>query len=269
MGQQVNISGGAIAGIDKFETVVGAGARFRGHMTGKRQGLSKRFELEWVPGNYGIPSANADLVSATEATNITCDRDFEILGTNATTDDALVYVEGGVQLVTSGSDGDSCILVPHLDANQTAWQKVTWGTDQEVEWEALIETGAAITTSIIWAGLKLTNTSVAVTDDDQLYFRYENGVNSGKWQAISTSSGTDSISDAGVAAVVLATKYHLKITVDDARVARFYINDVLVKTTSAMDAADLKPYIGVEEDGASSARTLYVYGQSISRSPGA
>lgn len=265
---QVNIQGGSIVGLSKLETVVAGHTHLRGRVTGK-SGLSKRYELEWVPGVYGIPSANADILSATEATNITCDRNFEILGTNATTDDSLMYAEGGIKLVTSGADGDQCILVPHLDANQTAWEQVTWGTDQETEWECWIETGAAITTSIIWAGLKLTNTSTTSTDANQIFFRYEDDVNSGKWQAISSISGTDDAADAGVAAVVLGTKYHLKITIDDQRIGRMYIDDVLVKTTEALTAVDLKPYVGVEEDGASSAMTLYVYGMSISRDPGA
>ena len=269
MGAQVNISGGSILGLDKLETVVAGHTHLRGRVTGKRTGLSKRYELEYIPGVYGIPSINADILSTTEATNITADRNFEILGTNATTDDATIYAEGGIKLATSGADGDQCILVPHIDANLTAWDDVTWGTDQETEWEAFIETGAAITTCVIWAGLKLTNTSVTATDDDQVFFRYENDVNSGKWEAVSSIGGTDDAADAGVAAVVLATQYHFKITIDDQRIARMYINDVLVKTTAALTATDLKPYIGVEEDGASSARHVYVYGQSISRDPGA
>lgn len=264
---QVNIQGGAIAGLSKLETLAGGHSHMRGRQTGI--GLPKRYELVWVPGVYGIPSANADILSATEATNITCDRNFEILGTNATTDDALIYAEGGIEMKTSGADGDECILVPHVDANQSAWFKVTWGTDQEVEWECVIQTAAAITNEIIWAGLKLTNTEVTATDVDQVMFRYENGVNSGKWQAVSSIAGVDSADDAGVAAVAEETTYHLKITIDSVRIARFYIDDVLVKTTAALTSTDLIPYIGVANDGSGAVKSLRVFGQAISRKFGA
>ena len=264
---QVNIQGGVIQGLDKLETVVAGHTHLRGRRTGI--GLSKRFELVWVPGLYGIPSVNADILSATEATNITCDRNFEILGVNATTDDALMYAEGGIEMKTSGADGDECILVPHLDANQSAWEQVTWGTDKEVEWECLLETAAAITNEIIWAGLKLTNTEVKATDADQVFFRYENGVNSGKWETVISIGGTDTVADSGVAAVAVSTKYHLKITIDTLRVARFYIDDVLVATSTALtDTTDFKPYIGVANDGTGAVKSLRVFGQAISRVAG-
>lgn len=264
---QVNVQGGTVQGLDKLETKVGGHTHLRGRVTGA--GLSKRYELTWVPGVYGIPSVNADILSATEATNITVDRNFEILGNNATTDDALIYAEGGIELKSSGADGDECILVPHLDANQSAWAGVTWGTDKEVEWEAFIEIGAAVTNFIVWAGLKLTNTEVKATDADQVYFRVEDGVNSGKWETVISIGGTDTVSDSGVAAVTADTKYHLKITIDTLRIARFYINDVLVKTSTALtDTIDLKPYIGVAEDGGSAARSVRIYGQAISRIAG-
>lgn len=264
---QVNIQGGVIQGLDKLETKVAGHTHLRGRRTGI--GMSKRFELSWVPGLYGIPSINADILSATEATNITADRNFEILGGNATTDDALVNAEGGITMSTSGADGDACILVPHLDANQSAWNLVTWGTDKEVEWECWINSGANITDAIIWAGLKLTNTPVKATDADQVYFRFEDDVNSGKWETVFSIGGTDTVADAGIAAVVVSTQYHLKITIDTLRIARMYINDVLVATSTALtDVIDFKPYIGVEADGAAAVKTLDIYGQAISRVAG-
>jgi len=264
---QVNIQGGTVEGLDKLETKVAGHTHLRGRVTGI--GLPKRFELRWDGGRFGIPSANADILSAVEATNITCDRDFEILGVNATTDDALIYVEGGIEMKTSGADGDECILVPHLDANQTAWNLVTWGTDKEVEWECFIESGGAVTNFIFWAGLKLTNTEVKATDADQVYFRVENGVNSGKWETIYSIGGTDTVADSGVAAVTAGTKYHLKITIDTLRIARFYIDDVLVATSTALtDTTDLKPYIGVANDGTGAVKALRVYSQAISRIAG-
>lgn len=264
---QVNINGGTIEGLDKLETLVGGHTHLRGRRTGI--GLSKRYELSWTPGVFGIPSLNADIVSATEATNITCDPLFEILGDGVAADDALVYVEGGIEMTTNGTNGNECILVPHLIANMSAWEKVTWGTDKEVEWECFIETAGTITDYIVWVGLKLTMTEVVATDANQVFFRIEDGVNSGAWQTIYSIGDVDTVTDAGLPAVTADTKYHLKITIDDQRIARFYINDILVQTSTALtDTTDLKPYIGVAEDGSGSARSVRVYGQSISRVAG-
>lgn len=265
---QVNIQGGAIAGIDKLETKVAGHTHLRGRVTGK-VGISKRYELEYTPGVYGIPSALSDTTSSTEATNITCDRNFILTGTNAVTDDVLINAEGGITMSTRGADGDATILTPHTLTSISAWNTVTWGTDKEVEWECWIRTGSNITNAIIWAGLKKTSTPVVITDTDQVFFRYEDDVNSALWEAVSSIGGTDSQDDAAVAAVATSTQYHLKITIDDGRIARMYINDVLVKTTGQLDdTVDFKPYIGVEADGASDVKTLDVYGQAISRKAG-
>ncbi len=262
---QVNIQGGRVQGISVLETLKTGVVRMFGRNTGLRT-LSKRFELLWIAGIYGIPSINADILSATEATNITADRDFEIVGGNATTDDASHYAEGGITMTTSGADGDEIILAPHLDANQTAWEKTTWGTDKEVEWEAHIQMGGSVASCAVWAGLKLTNIDLVATDDDQAFFRYESGLNGARWEAVWSIAGTDVKTDTGSAAVLLDDIYHLKITIDSDRIARFYIDSKLVATTTALtDTKDRKPYIGVGERGASAAKVVRIFGQAISR----
>ncbi len=232
------------------------------------EGMSDRFRLEWVAGQRGKPGMNADIADSAEfATLVVTDPDFEILGTGSSNDDVTFYAEGGIVLETDGSDGDEEILLPHLTANQSAWEQVTWGTDNEVRWESNIRTGDSIEMSIIWAGLKLTNTEVMVTDDDQLYFRYESDVNTGEWQAITTvNGGGDDAEDTDVA-VAIDTNYHLVIEIDNTGIASFYIDGALVETggTFAGNHADLIPYIGVAEDGASAARSLVIRGQVISR----
>lgn len=230
--------------------------------------LPRRFELKWVAGQRGKPGINGDIQSATEATRMIADPDFEVLGTNASSDDVTFYAEGGIKVETDGADGDEVIIAPHLDANQTAWTQVTWGTDKQVVWECHIKSGSAITNCIIWAGLKLTNTEVTATDDDQAFFRYENGVNSGKWQAISSIGGTDDAADTGVTALA-DTEYHLKIVIGTDRTAQFYLNGALVETSAALtDATDLIPYIGIATDGAAEAKHMYIFGQSIGRAIG-
>jgi hypothetical protein len=226
--------------------------------------LSRRYELRWVAGQRGKPSLNADIQNSAEATRMIADPDFEVLGTNASSDDVTFNAEGGVTFTTDGADGDGVILLPHLDANQSAWTQVTWGSDKQVEWECFIKTGASVADVVIYAGLKLTNTNVVATDADQAFFRYED---SGNWDAVYSVGGTDSEDDTGVA-VAASTQYHLRIVIDSDRVPRFYINEVLVVTGDALtNAIDFIPYIGVVA-GAAAAKTLDVYGQAISRDVG-
>lgn len=233
------------------------------NMAGDRYELVERFER--------APKVNADILSATEATRMIANPNFELLGVNAVSGSSLLHVEGGVRLTTAGADGDGCIILPHLDANQSAWNVTTWGTDKSVRWECVIRTGSAaqIDNCIIWAGLKLTNTDVVATDADQVYFRYENGVTSGNWVAVSSIGGSDDAHDTGLA-VAATTTYHLVIEIDSSRVARFYINGTLYETSAALtDTTDLIPYIAVEADGAGEAKILDVYKTAISRAPAA
>lgn len=229
------------------------------------EGMSDRYRLTWVAGARGIPSANASILNATEATRMICDPNFECLGTGGGAISVAHYAEGGIALVTDGTDGHGLVILPHLDASQTAWKQVTWGTDKEVRWECEIKTGSAITTCIIWAGLKLTNTPTTITDADQVFFRYDPDVQAGVWECVSSIADSDDAHDSTVT-VATNTVYHLVIEIASNRTAKFYINGTLRETSAALtDTIDLIPYIGIEEDGASAARTLYVRGQSISR----
>jgi len=221
--------------------------------------IPERYELGWVAGAMGLVGLNAD------ATADTLEPRFELLGTNASADDCTFYAEGGLKFETDGSNHDQVILLPHLDASQSVWTEVTWGTDKETAWECDITTGSAITNSIIWAGLKLTNTSTTATDNTQAFFRYQNGVNDGEWQAVSSIGGSDDEHDTNVA-VATGTRYHLKIVIASDRTAKFYINGALVETSAALDdTTDLIPYIGIQTEGADEAKHLYVHGQAISR----
>lgn len=235
-------------------------------------GLSERFELRWIAGAKGLPQLNAvtdppagDAYNTAAMTALLiADRDFELLGMNASSDDVTLNPEGGIILETDGADGDEEILLPHLNTGQSPWTGVTWGTDQQTIWSAHIKTGANITNAIIWAGLKLTNTEVIATDNDQVYFRYEDDVNAGKWEVVWSIANTDTETDTTVAAAI-NTDYHLVIAIAADRTARCYINGVLVATTTALTAADFIPYIGVAADGAGAAKSLIVRGQTISR----
>lgn len=224
--------------------------------------LPRRYELKWVAGVQGKPGLNADIQDVLESVRMIADPAFEILGLNCVSTCSAHYVEGGITLTTTTGSGDQVILAPHLDTSETCWAQTTWGTDQETVWECHI--GIVASSSVtIWAGLKLTNTSVTTTDNDQVFFRYQNGVNSGKWQAIQSIANVDTSTDSGI--TIGIQSYHLKIIIDSSRVAKMYIDGVLVATSTALtNAVDLIPYIGVET-GTTAAKSIRVYGQSIAR----
>ena len=246
-----------------YNTVTGA-LFARGAVRNDLNTIGKRYNLRWVAGSRGKPGINADIQNAAEAVRMIADPDFELLGTNAVTADAAYYVEGGITIGSHGADLDSTILLPHLDANQTPWSVVTWGTDKETVWECDITTGT-ITTAVIWAGLKLTNTPTIATDDNQVFFRYENGVSSGVWVVASSIANVDT-STVTTVTVAASTRYHLRIAIDSARRATCYINGVVVFTSAALtDAVDLIPYIGVKASGVAAVRSIVVHGQAISR----
>tara|TARA_B100000214_G_scaffold375584_1_gene362944 strand:+ start:391 stop:1272 length:882 start_codon:yes stop_codon:yes gene_type:complete len=225
--------------------------------------------------------------AAALAAYVVSNKNFEILGTNATADDVTFAANNaGIQLQTDGGDNDSIIVLPHLDTNQTAWSGTKWGTENQIQWECVIRTDASIADMGFWAGMKLTNTPVYATDDDQAYFLYDASNDSG---ALTTNANlhfvysvddVDYITDLGIT-VAAATNYRLGISVDSARRPRVWVNGVqygLVRTATAggatqstvqeglalADDHDLIPYVGViARTGA--AKTLHLASQKMSR----
>ena len=224
-----------------------------------------RLELVWTGGEVGIPSANADIVSATEATAVTCDRDFEVLGTNAGTDDVLHVGTGGLQAQTDGSDNDQVILVPHQDTNQSPWNTVTWGTDQETRYEALVKTPADVATGIhLTVGLKA-DLDMGLNDDDVVVFNFNTDDTDTTWGVVSNvNGGTAADTDTGI--VVTPSHLHqFVIDFDNAGCAHCYIDDVLVAEVDfAGAAADLNPVIGLQSLSGTTDEFNY-YQQKIGR----
>lgn len=215
-----------------------------------------RYQLEEVFAQ--LPRLNASIA---DSPNL----NFELLGTNAV-DGSAAYstTYAGVQLTTAGADNDQVILLPHLDAEQTAWAGIRWGTENQTKWEVSLRTGADVTTVLYWAGLKLTNTPTIATDNDQVFFRFDTDVPDTNWQVISSIGGVDTTTDSAVA-VAASTTYALRIEIDSSRIAKCYINDVLVHTTAALtDDVDLIPYVGVQALAAA-ARNVTVSSEKISR----
>lgn len=212
------------------------------------------------------PCINADINSATEATREPANPDFEILGTNGTSALATFSTtNAGILLTTAGADDDQMIVLPHLDTKQSAWTNIKWGTENQVEWTCSIKT-VAITTCIIWAGLKLTNTPVIATDADQVFFRFSTDDSDTTWKLESSIGGTDTATDSLVT-VEANTQYKFKIVIDETRKAKCYINDVLVYTTAALtNDKDFIPYVGIQSvDATPSAASMILNFEKINR----
>ncbi len=247
------------------------------------------------PGLNAVSIIDPDADSASAlAAYVIANRDFETLGTNMTT--ALTTFPGtsaGIKMTTAGADQDQAILLPHLDANMSAWSKVLWGTENSVEWECSIML-PALDNQKVWAGLKLTNDQLVATDDDQIFFKFQSDATNSEafttfanWHLVHSIGGTDYISKLPIAAAA-NTPYHLKIAIDSDRKATIFVNGVQYNITStagstggtavtAVEAGkaatksaaltndvDLIPYIGIEA-GAAAAEAVDVHWTSISR----
>ena len=259
----------------------------------RRYYLYEPFEKKPALNAVAIIDPDADSASALAA-YVIANKDFETLGTNMTT--ALTTFPGtqaGILMTTAGADQDQAILLPHLDTNQSAWAKVLWGTENQVEWECSINL-PAIDNQKVWAGLKLTNDQLVATDDDQIFFKFQTDATNSEafsdftyWHVVHSIGGTDYISVLPIT-VAADTIYHLKIKIDSDRKATIFVNGVQYNITStagstggtavtAVDAGkaatksaaltndvDLIPYIGIEA-GAAAAEAVDVHWTSISR----
>lgn len=219
------------------------------------------------------PGLNADIVIDPDADSasalaafVIANRDFEVLGTNAVTASvAFNSTNAGITLTTAGADNDQVYICPHLDTNQTAWSTIKWGSENQVNWKCAIST-VAITTCLIWAGLKLTYDPTSATDDDQVFFRYSTDDGDTTWHLESSIADTDTDTDSGVA-VAANTIYVFRIEIDKSRVARCYINDNLIYTTAALtNDVDFIPYVGIQSlDPTPSASSMILHYELISR----
>lgn len=227
-----------------------------------------RAELYWQAGKQGKPGINADIQNAAEAVRMIADTEMELQGTGVTSASSALLATGGVSILNQAGANNQAIIAGHTDASQTGWGTWVYLSNKEIRWGCSFVTGSDIGNTVYWAGLKKTATSVVATDADQLFFRYENGVAAGVWQAVSSIANVDdALATSG--AVATATKYTLEIAIDSDRIGRMFINNTLVKTTSALTSfVALKPYIGVEATAGVIVRNLGVYGMWVSRIAG-
>lgn len=199
-------------------------------------------------------------------------KNFQIQGLNASDDDVIFSVnDAGIILETDGGDNDQIIVLPHLTANQSAWNHTKWGTENQVEWDCAIKTGTSIADTAFWAGFKLTNVPTIATDANQAYFIFSQ-VDDANTGTLTTNTnlhfvysidGTDYVTDLGLQ-VAVNNQYRLKIRIDNIRKVTVFVNETqygLTQTTGTTgivetvtnkkslaltNDTDLIPYVGVQ-----------------------
>ena len=190
-------------------------------------------------------------VEATQASNM----HWEITGTNAAA--VAASTGGGMTLTTAGASADQILIGGHTGTGgNTYLSTVDWSTDDELAFYIKLKTGASIADAKIFGGFKLTSEPDSATDNEQAYFRYEDGVNSGKFQFITSDNGTDDARDTGVT-VAASTTYELYFEVAGDRVARAWIRESngqwqqVAENMAALGTGhDLLPFFGVEASAA-------------------
>ena len=247
------------------------------------------------PGLNAVAIIDPDADSASAlAAYVIANKDFETLGTNYTTALTTFAVTGaGILMTTATADQDQAILLPHLDANQSAWAKTLWGTENSVHFETSIQL-PALDNQKVWCGLKLTNDQLVATDDDKMFFKYQSDLTNSeafsdyaKWHFVHSIGGTDYISVLPIT-VAINTPYHFKIEVDSDRKAAIFVNGIqynvtttagstggtavtavqpgkaATKTAALTDDVNLIPYDGIEA-GAAAAEAVNVHYVACSR----
>ena len=259
----------------------------------RRYYLEEYFSKKPALNAVAIIDPDADSASALAA-YVIANKDFETLGTNYTTAlTTYATTSSGILMTTATADQDQAILLPHLDANQSAWAKTLWGTENQVEWECSIQV-AQTDNEKVWCGLKLTNDQLVASDDDKAFFKFATDATNGesltsatKWNFVHSIGGTDYISILPIT-VAANTPYHFKIKIDSDRKAAIFVNGVqynvtstagstggtavtavqpgvqAAKTAALTDDVNLIPYIGIE-NGDAAAAVLNVHYTAISR----
>lgn len=177
-------------------------------------------------------------------------KDFIISGTNAANAGSALHVNGGVKLDTGGLDNDQIILSPATAINsvdQTAWRTVEWEPEHELDFETIFEL-PSLDNILLHVGLGLTAALDLTTDADQakVQFSTEGSTSTSNFTAATSVGGADAEEDLGVAPTA-DKSIRIRITTDPNGVPRFYVNNVLKHTGSALTSGvNLIPFMGVQ-----------------------
>lgn len=185
----------------------------------------------------------------------------------------------GIKLITGTTDNDRSVISPRngntelpSNAESSAWASVGFGTENQTEFSTAISTGGSITSTSIWAGLKLTEVGTYATDANQAYFLYavddDQGAltTNGNLHFIYSIGGVDYITDLGIV-VAANTVYKLKIAFNESRQISISVNNrsygltttptsttaggvtqavATTKSLAMTDDIDLLPFIGIQ-----------------------
>lgn len=232
------------------------------------KGRRDRINLVWHPLR-GKPAILADFVNASEEIRLLADPDMILTGLNITSATSGAAVEGGIFTAVVTSTVNAVAISPHTLANNSPWEQITWGTDQEVEWEALIQMDASFDNRLFHAGLML-NPEVVNTagDNDQVKF-FADG--DGELDAIVSINNTDTAVSAFQTTLV-SQLLHLAIKIDRQGYAHFYVNEQEIdggNPTFVGNSVDLTPGVATLEASSGGADPkINVLGMAISRAIG-
>ncbi len=188
-------------------------------------------------------------------------KSFEMLGTNATTATGTQSAKGGVNLTTTTGSNDQCIIVPHLTAGISPWTSTLWDTAKSPTFETFLVTGASVANYTMWSGLKLTNTSVVATDDDQAFFSLIVGTST-RLQYTYSIAGVDvqvPIPTSIIPAVTASTGYKLRIEVYSDRTHMAFVNDEAIAGSpfpALTSLTTLIPYAAGVQTNTTAAKSL-------------
>lgn len=114
---------------------------------------------------------------------------------------------------------------------------------------------ALLTKQIIWAGLKLTNTPVVATDDDQCYFRcstVDTTTPANALTFVTSRANVDIVTNLGMS-LIPGQSYFLEIRIDDLRCPHAFVNGYEINLGTGgvplVAGKTFIPYIGTQASG--------------------
>ena len=209
---------------------------------------------------------------------------FMVSGTNATNSSVTFDANrAGILLTTGTTLSDNVIISPITISQQSPWNSIKWGTENQLEWECALSITDNTNLSVI-SGLQNTATG-QFTDGtgvaDGVYFT--NDTTSIQWKVIVAISSSSTYARSLLPiAIENDTIYKFRITIDSSRFARVYVNDVqysiattiggflssvtagAVPSQELTNDIDLIPHVGIQTSN-TTAKKLNIYYQKISR----
>jgi hypothetical protein len=247
----------------------GSGHEAKDEVSGKHfinEGADDRNSSLFVNDQYNalILHEKLELLPTTTAVVAAKNQNLLLVGTNVANTTVGFNTNGGVKLTSTTASADQVIL----EGASTSAYGLSFPPDNQVVFETQIVTDTSIALVTIFAGLKLTATAVTATDNDQIFFRYQDTVNGGRWQTIDSNTNVDNVQDSGVT-VAVSTAYFLQIKVGEDLAPRYYINGVLVATGNPLATGTaLKIFEGIQTNTtAAKAATVRHIRVVVGRSP--